>query len=358
MSVDVDSVGTPQHARRDGRGRKPPAVSDAPYRIFLWVTAFVMAAVIIGFFVSIFKSAYPGWQLVGFGLLYHTGWNFANNDFGALPLILGTLATTSIALVLAIPVSIAAAFGLAFLIPRRIRPMVSAIVELLAVIPSVIYGLWGFFVLRLALENHLQPFFNTAIGYFYRALAHVLSVLCVTIGRQHSWAGTFQRLAANRWPVDGPEIGSGLLLGGLVLAIMILPIITAISRDVFSAVPGDLIEGGFSLGATRSQVLRKVVLPSARRGVIGAIVLGTGRALGETIAMVFLLGDAGSLMPSNLNAPTATLASEIANNFGNFSGPTLFGVLCCLAVILMVLIFAVNSAGRWIVARQMGMLQS
>lgn len=315
---------SPEQVRTD-RGRKPPVGSDTGYRLFLFVVTGVLALVIGGFFVSIVKSSIAGWDVAGLGLLYKSNWNFINNDFGALPLILGTLATTTIAVILAVPISVLAALGVSHMLPRRLQPLISSIVELLAIIPSVIYGLWGLFVFRLTMQSPIQPFLHS--------------------------------LTAGHWPFSGPEIGVSLLLGGTVLAIMIIPTVTSISRDVLAAVPHDLMEGGLSLGATKAQVMRKIALPTARRGIVGAAVLGTGRALGETIAMVFLLGDAGSLFPKSAFSPTQSLAAEIANELGTSSTATSFGILACLALILMVMVFGVNLVGRAIVARSEWMLQ-
>jgi phosphate transport system permease protein len=320
MTVSAGSLKTKPSNVGAGRGQKSPAGSDVPYRIFLVAIAIALGAVTVAFFYSVVKSSVPGWEQAGWDILVGTTWNFTNNQFGGLPLIAGTFVTTFVALLFAVPVGIGAAIGLAFLVPRRIQPVVSAIVELLAIVPSVIYGLWGFFVIKLTLIE---------------------------------WQPKIQNFFHSTWPFTGNAIlGVGVFLGSIVLAVMILPTITAISRDVLVAVPKELNEGGLSLGATRSQTLRKVILPSARSGLLGAVVLGTGRALGETIALVFLLGGVGpqSPWPFGLFKQGATLASTIAENFGEYSGPTLFGVLCCLAIVLMVIVAAVNFGARALVA--------
>jgi phosphate transport system permease protein len=323
MTDVVTTSDSSQSDQTTGRGFKPSAGRDLPYRTFLWVAGIIVAIIVVGFFASIVKASIPGWQAAGPGLLWHDDWSLTLGQYGALPLILGTFATTVIAAALAIPISVGAATALAYLMPRRLQPTISAIVELLAVIPSVVYGLWGVEVFRLTMQNDIEPFLHGLTG--------------------------------GHWPFNGPEYGTGLLLGALILAVMIMPTVTAISRDVLAAVPREMVEGALSLGATRSQVLRRVVIPSARSGIVGASALGIGRALGETIAMLFVLGNAGSLLPSNLFAPTLTLAAEIANDIGNTSGPTQFGVLACLALILMVIVFSVNLLGRIIVSRQNAM---
>jgi phosphate transport system permease protein len=320
MTVSAGPLDTKTGIDGAGRGKKSPAGSDLPYQIFLIVVAVVLGAVTVAFFYSIVKSSIPGWEQAGWQILVGTTWNFTNDQFGGLPLIAGTFVTTFVALLFAVPIGIGAAIGLAFLIPRRIQPVVSAIVELLAIVPSVIYGLWGYYVIKLTLIE---------------------------------WQPKIQNFFHGVWPFTGNAIlGVGIFLGSIVLAVMILPTVTAISRDVLVAVPKELNEGGLSLGATRSQTLRKVILPAARPGLLGAVVLGTGRALGETIAMVFLLGGvtSGSPWPFGLFKQGATLASTIAENFGEYSGPTLFGVLCCLALVLMVIVAAVNFGARALVS--------
>ena len=174
-----------------------------------------------------------------------------------------------------------------------------------------------------------------------------------------TWLGVraepwLQNLFHGHWPFSGIPLTYGFMLGSIVLAVMILPTITAITRDVFVLVPNELIEGALSLGATRGQILRKVVLPTARTGMIGAVVLGTARALGETVALAFLLGGLTNVctLPTHLFCTGATLSTEIVNNITEYLGqPGPFGVLCCLALVLMVLVGLVNFAARSIVAR-------
>jgi phosphate transport system permease protein len=209
-------------------------------------------------------------------------------------------------------VGLASAIALLHLIPRRLRTTAASLVELLAAVPSVVYGLWGLWYLVPWLQNTLQP-----------GLAH---------------------LTGGRWPFSGPHQGFSVLLAGLVLSIMILPTIVAISRDVLATVPTDLIEGGLSLGATRSQVFTRVLLPTARTGILGAIALGAGRALGETIAVAMVVGS-NPQMPHSLFSSGATLASTIATEFGNAVGSE-GSALAALALILMIITAAVNAGAR------------
>jgi phosphate transport system permease protein len=314
-SVGPDGRGT-------GRGLKPSAGSDRPYRFVLWAVSAVMAVVLIAFVFSIVKNSIPGWQVAGWSFFTSKYWDFGSNQFGVIPLVLGTLFTTIVAVLVASPIAIGTALAVVFLVPRRLKTPVSALVEVLAVVPSIIYGVWGALVLDGWLGGHAQP-----------------------------WLAN---LFHHKWPFSGTPVGYGMMLGSIVLAVMILPTVTAIARDVIVLVPNDLIEGALSLGATRSQVIRKVVLPTSRTGLFGAVVLGTGRALGETVAMAFLLGGvtSASPLPTSFLSTGATLASEIANHFLEAVGQnSLLGVLNCLALVLMVFVGLVNLAARLIIAR-------
>jgi phosphate transport system permease protein len=287
-----------------------------------------MALVITVFLGSVVKASIPGWQAGGFSFFSHANWVFgpANEQgvtYGALPLIMGTLLTTLAALVVAVPIAIGAAVALVFLVPRRLQTPIAAVIELLAVVPSVIYGVWGTLVIHKWLSASGQPWI--VAHWFHGA-----------------------------WPFNGAPQGAGMLLGAIVLSVMVLPTITAVSRDVIALVPRDLVEGSLSLGATRSQTIFRVVLPTSRSGLMGAIVLGAGRAIGETVAMAFLLGGVTAMSPhpTNLFSTGSTLAAEIANDFLESVGqPGLIGVLCVLALILMVIVVAVNYLAQRIIRR-------
>jgi phosphate transport system permease protein len=289
---------------------------------------YTFAAIVAGTFgyylYVIVDQAVPGWQMVGLKFFYSDNWNFQSGDYGALGLIIGTLLTTALALLIAVPIGIGCALGIVYVIPRRLRLFVSSIVELLAVVPSIVYGLWGALVLAPWLDHHGDP-----------------------------W---LQNLFHGNWPFNGTYIGLGLLLGMIVLSVMILPTIAAISRDVLLAVPQDYMEGGLSVGATKGQVIRKVILPTARAGLFGAVALGTARALGETIALFLILGNPSVLhpIPTGAFSILGTIATEIAQNVGTNSGG--FAVLCCLGMVLMVIVGSVNLAARLMVRRQLNRL--
>ena len=273
--------------------------------------------VIILFIWSIVHQSLPTWSSQGLGFITNTTWSPSTNQYGAAPLILGTLITAFIALLIAVPVGLGTALVITFLLPRRVRTFMTSLVELLAAIPSVVYGLWGLIVLVPIFSNTIEPALQ-------------------------SWTGGIGLFS-------GATQGLGLLLAGLVLAVMVLPTIVAISRDVFAAVPTELIEGGLSLGATRSQVLVKVVLPTAKTGILGAVSLGAGRALGETIAVAMVIGSSPQ-MPHSLFSVGATLASIIATQFIDASAPQLAALGAC-ALILMVFTASVNAVARSLVSR-------
>jgi len=298
-------------------GNSPKAKSDLPFRLLVRGVAIAFGVVIILFLWSIVHQSLPTWSSQGLGFLTNTSWSPSTNQFGAAPLILGTLITASIALVIAVPVGLGTALVITFLLPRRVRTVMTSLVELLAAIPSVVYGLWGLIVLVPIFANTIEP-------------------------KLQSWTGGIGIFS-------GATQGLGLLLAGLVLAVMVLPTIVAISRDVFAAVPSELIEGGFSLGATRSQVLVKVVLPTAKTGILGAVSLGAGRALGETIAVAMVIGSSPQ-MPHSLFSVGATLASIIATQFVDASAPQLAALGAC-ALVLMVFTASVNAVARGLVRK-------
>jgi len=295
------------------------ARGDGRYNIAMRIGQALLAIVIIVFFGSIIIQSIPGWQSAGFGFFTSTDWSNADFKFGALSLIAGTLVTTFIALLFAVPVGISAALSIQFLLHRRLRVFFSSLVEVLAIVPSIVFGVWGVAVISPWTQHTLEPFLRDISG--------------------------------GAPPFQGEIYGIGLLLGGLVLGVMILPTVVAVSRDAFAMVPQTLIEGAYGLGATRTQVLFRVALPAARRGVLGAVTLGTGRALGETVAMATILGGVTNKFPSSAFDLGATLASTIARDFLEATGSQV-GALGSLALILTVIVFAVNYIARKIITRQ------
>jgi len=288
-------------------------VPDGAYRGALGVLAALFALLLIAFVTSLVIQSRSAFAHFGLSFLTGTKWDAVHTHFGALTFIVGTLETTLIAMFIAIPIGLGCALALAFATPRRLRVPLGTAVELLAAVPSVVYGLWGLLVLAPWMRIYVEP-----------GLAHI---------------------TGGRFPFGGAQIGTGLLLAGVVLSIMVLPTLVAISRDVLMAVPGTEIEGAFALGATRWQVMRKVVVPSARTGVVGATTLATGRALGETIAVTMVIGNSPAFAHS-LFSTSATMASVIANEFTEATEPYHLASLIAVGVLLLVVSVLVNLAAR------------
>lgn len=244
-------------------------------------------------------------------------WAPSLKKFGALPAIWGTLMASAIAMAIAVPFAIGVAIGTAVLLPPRLRQLAGGLVDLLAAIPSVVYGLWGVLVLAPAVKPALE-----------------------WIARHHLGIGAF----------DGPVLGGSILVAGLVLAVMILPIITAVIREVVSAVPVDQREAALALGATRWEMIKSSILPAARSGIVGASALGLGRAVGETIAVAMVIGSQPNLFESLL-APGQTLAGTIANEYNSADGPLHASALVTMAILLFGIAFVVNLLARALVAR-------
>lgn len=278
--------------------------------------ALVFGAILIALLISIIWQAWPALGHDGLGLITSRVWDPNHAHYGALPMIVGTLLTTAIALFIAIPLGLATAIALAMVVPRRLRTPLSTLVELLAAVPSVIFGLWGLLV--------VAPWFSNSVE--------------TRLQSWFSWLGIF----------NGAAIGQGLLLAGIILAIMILPTMTAISRDVIAAVPRDIQEGSTALGATPWQVVSTVVLPAARTGIMGAGVLAAGRAIGETVAVTMVIGNTNSI-PHSLLAPAQTLASLIANEFLEATEPFHQSSLIAVGLLLLVIGILVNVIARLLV---------
>ena len=259
-----------------------------------------------------------------FGLTFITTevWNPVTDQFGALAPIYGTLITSAIAMLIAVPVGLMVAFFLTELCPPILRRPIAIAIELLAGIPSIIYGIWGLFVFAPFLQKYIQPFLIDAF-----ANVPVLNSL-----------------------FEGPPYGIGMLTAGLILAIMVLPFVTAISRDVFDAVPPVLKEAAYGVGCTTWEVFRNVILPYTRVGVIGGCMLGLGRALGETMAVTFVIGNAHKVSASIL-APGTTISASIANEFTEAVGDLYTSSLIALGLILFVITFIVLAIARLMLMR-------
>jgi phosphate transport system permease protein len=293
-------------------------------RVFLFVVhaaTGLFVLLVAALFFELVKGSWP--SIVAFGpkFLWTSRWNPVTNEFGALPLIYGTLVSSLVAIVLAGVVGILAAAYLAEFAPRWLARPLGFVIELLAAVPSVVFGLWGLFVLAPVVRTVIGPFLQKYLGFL---------------------------------PIfQGPVSGVGMLTAGLVLSFMILPTVTAISREVIVAIGGDLREASMSLGATKWETVARVVLPASRAGIFGAIVLALGRALGETIATTMVIGNRPQIAAS-LFAPSYTLASVIANEFTEANGDVYISALIELGLLLFIVSFIVNGIARlllWVVLR-------
>jgi len=267
--------------------------------------------------------ALPAVARYGAGFLTTTDWDPVAEQFGALHLIYGTLMTSAVALILAAPIGIGAALFVAEYAPRWLGDPVSFVVELLAVIPSIVYGLWGFFVLAPIMRGTVEP-----------GLKAVLEPIPILGGL-----------------VAGPMLGKDLLTAGVILAIMILPTVVAISREVFRAVPDTQREGCLALGATKWETIRNAVLPYARGGLFGAAGLGLARALGETMAVTMVVGNSSSRISGSLFTPGYTMASMIANQFTEADKEIYFNAIVEVALVLLLVATAINLLSRLLVWR-------
>lgn len=288
--------------------------------IFLWIArffAFAVLAILLGIIASLVYGSLPAMQKFGLGFLVSSEWNPVTEQFGALVPIVGTLVTSAIALLIGVPLSFGIALFLTELSPAWLKRPLGTAIELLAAIPSIIYGMWGLFVLAPLFADHVQP------------------RLIATLGAAPLIGPLFQ----------GPPQGIGVLTAGFVLAIMVIPFIASVTRDVFEVVPPVLKESAYALGCTTWEVVWNIVLPYTKVGVIGGIMLGLGRALGETMAVTFLIGNAHQLTASVL-APGNSIASALANEFTEAVGELYTSALIELGLILFGITFIVLALAK------------
>lgn len=297
----------------------PPRSSKLPDAFFRYLiilaAASVFAIVVLIVWELIDKSKLSLHQF-GFSFFYGREWNPVSGEFGALPFVYGTLVSSLLALVLAVPLSLGVAVFITEMCPTGLRPIISFLVELLAAIPSVIYGLWAIFVLAPLLRLYADPF----------------------LARYFGWTGLF----------SGAPFGLGMLAAGIILAIMIVPIIASITREVLSAVPQNQREAVLALGATRWEMIRVGVLRNARIGIVGGIILGLGRALGETMAVTMVIGNT-PVISKSLFAPGYTLASVIANEFSEATDNLYLSALVEIGLALFIVTLIVNALARLLV---------
>jgi phosphate transport system permease protein len=296
--------------------RRSHGPSDLLYRWGLRLVAVVFAALLGALLISLIVKAKPAVVHNGAGFLTQTRYDPNQARYGVLSMIVGTLETTAIALVIAVPLGLAVAIALVEYVPTRIAAVLGALVELLAAIPSVVFGLWGLLVISPWFSHTFEPWLKNVFG----------------------WTGLF----------TGQPIGVGLLLAGVILAIMILPTMASISRDVVAAVPATTAEAATGLGATRWQTVARVTVPISRPGLLGGVVLAAGRALGETIAVTMVIGNTNAVSHSLLG-PSQTLASLIANEFTEATEPFHLATLIEAGLLLLVISAIVNTTARLLV---------
>jgi phosphate transport system permease protein len=296
--------------------------SDTIFRNMTRAAAVLVLVLLGGVIVSLIHGALPAFSAYGLGFLTTQSWNPVTEVFGAAAPIYGTLVTSLIALLIAVPVGVGIAIFLTEICPMALKRPIGTAIELLAGIPSIIYGIWGLFVFAPFMQEYVQP------------------ALINSLGTIPGIGGLFA----------GPPYGIGTLTAGLILAIMVLPFVTAISRDVFETVPPVLKESAYGLGCTTWEVVRNIVIPYTRVGVIGGIMLGLGRALGETMAVTFVIGNAHRISGSIL-APGTTISATIANEFTEAVGDLYTSSLIALGLILFVITFNVLAAARFMLMR-------
>jgi phosphate transport system permease protein len=275
-----------------------------------------LVVTVLGLVVVMARAALPSVRAFGWSFLVTSAWNPVTEVYGALPLLYGTLVSSFLALLIAVPLGIGSAIFLAELAPTWIRPPIAFLIELLAAVPSVVYGLWGIFVLAPVLRDWVEPVLASTLGFL----------------------PLFQ----------GPPYGVGMLAAGIILAIMILPFIVAVSREVLLAVPNTQREAAFALGATRWEATRLAVLRYGRSGLVGAVLLGLGRALGETMAVTMVIGNRPEIAVS-LFAPGYTMASMIANEFTEATSDLYLSALVEVGLVLFVVTVIVNAVARLLV---------
>jgi phosphate transport system permease protein len=312
VAAAIDHKGIGNHLSRFTR------IGDKTFPKLTLIFALVIVVILIGTVIVLGIEAVPAIRKFGLSFFSSTNWNAVTEQFGALPAIFGTLVSSLIALIIAVPVSLGASIFLTELAPVWMRSPASFLIEMLAAIPSVIIGLWGLFVLVPFVRSPIEGWLGSALGFL----------------------PFFQ----------GPPFGVGFLSAGIILAIMVIPIITAVSRDAMKAVPDTQREAMLALGATRWETISRSVIPYCRSGLIGAVILGLGRALGETMAVTMVIGN-GYNLTASLFSPGATIASKIALEFSEASSGVFIASLVELALVLFIVTFLVNVIARVLVWR-------
>jgi phosphate transport system permease protein len=277
---------------------------------------------LIGIIISLVINAWPALREFGLGFFFTIEWDIINGQFGGLIAVFGTVVTAFIALIIAVPLSFGVAVFLTETCPAQLRRPLGTAVELLAAVPSIIYGMFGLFIFAPLFAQYIQP----------------------------ALAATFGQIPVLGYLFSGAFNGIGILCAGLILAMMILPFIASVMRDVFEVVPPVLKESAYGIGCTTWEVVNKIVLPYTKTGVIGGVMLGLGRALGETMAVTFVIGNAHKLSPS-LFSPGNSIASTLANEFGEAEPGLHYASLFSLGLALFLITLVVLSLAKWMLIR-------
>jgi phosphate transport system permease protein len=291
-------------------------LADRMFAVVIFACAATVLAILGLIVYELLIRSQLSWHAFGWKFFAAHDWDPVNDQYGAMPFIYGTLVSSLLALLIAVPLSVGVAVFTTEMCPKWLRSPLSFLTELLAAIPSVIYGLWAIFVLVPILRNYVQPFLAKTLG----------------------WTGFF----------DGPPYGIGMLAAGIILAIMIIPIISSITREVLVVVPQQQREAVLALGATRWEMIRMGVLRNARAGIVGAVILGLGRALGETMAVTMVIGNRPEVAKS-LFAPGYTMASVLANEFSEATGDLYLSALIEIGLALFIVTILVNALARFMV---------
>jgi len=319
VAAEAEMVAIPQAAAR----RRPAGhAGDAVFHGLTVFFALLVLTILGGVIASLVWGALPALRKFGFGFIANGAWNPVTENFGALAPIYGTLVTSLIAMLIGIPVAFGVALFITELCPKWLKRPLGTMIELLAAIPSIIYGIWGLFVLAPFIQEYVEP------------------ALIGTIGKVPGVGALFA----------GPPLGIGVLTAGFILAIMVLPFIASVMRDVFETVPPMLKESAYGIGATTTEVMWRVVLPFTRIGVVGGILLGLGRALGETMAVTFVIGNSHHVHASILQ-PGTTISAALANEFTEAVGDLYQSSLIALGLILFVITFIVLAAAKLMLLR-------
>ena len=317
-STDPINTGATEQASRVARFK----LQDQLFHYVTLMLAVLVLAALVGTLISLASQAWPAFEHFGVDFIWTNVWNVPEEKFGAMAAIYGTVITSVIALTIAVPLSFGIAVFLTETCPAWLKRPLGTAIELLAGVPSIVYGIWGLFIFAPLFAQYVQP---------------LIQALLVDVPVIGAW-------------FRGPPIGVGILTASIVLALMVIPFIASVMRDVFETVPEVLKESAYGLGCTTWEVVRNIVLPYTKVGVVGSIMLGLGRALGETMAVTFVIGSANRIVGS-LFAPGTSIASTLANEFGEASPGLHISSLFALGLLLFVLTFFVLAISRWLIRR-------